>query len=30
VHFVHLRAKMGENSPVRVVVAANGMFYTTA
>ena len=28
--FVHLRAKMGETSPVRVVVAANGKFYTTA
>lgn len=30
VPFVHLRAKMGETSPVRVVVAANGKFYTTA
>ena len=29
VPFVHLRAKMGETSPVRVVVAANGKFYTT-
>jgi sulfur-oxidizing protein SoxY len=28
--FVHLRAKMGETSPVRVVVAAGGKFYTTA
>ena len=28
--FVHLRAKMGETSPVRVVVAANGKFYTAA
>ncbi len=30
VAFVHLRAKMGETSPVRVVVAANGKHYTTA
>lgn len=30
VPFVHLRAKMGETSPVRVVVEANGKFYTTA
>jgi sulfur-oxidizing protein SoxY len=30
VPFVHLRAKMGETSPVRVVVAAGGKFYTTA
>jgi len=30
VPFVHLRAKMGETSPVRVVVAANGKFYTAA
>jgi sulfur-oxidizing protein SoxY len=30
VPFVHLRAKMGETSPVRVVVAAAGKFYTTA
>jgi len=30
VPFVHLRAKMGATSPVRVVVAANGKFYTTA
>ena len=30
VPFVHLRAKMGETSPVRVVVAAGGRFYTTA
>lgn len=30
VPFVHLRAKMGETSPVRVVVAANGKHYTTA
>ena len=28
--FVHLRVKMGESSPVRVVVAAGGKFYTTA
>ena len=28
--FVHLRAKMGETSPVRVVVAAGGKFYTAA
>lgn len=30
VPFVHLRAKMGETSPVRVVVEANGKFYTAA
>ena len=30
VPFVHLRAKMGETSPVRVVAAAGGKFYTTA
>lgn len=30
VPFVHLRAKMGSTSPVRVVVAANGKFYTAA
>ena len=30
VPFVHLRAKLGESTPVRVVVAANGKFYTTA
>ena len=30
VPFVHLRAKMGETSPVRVVVAAGGKFYTIA
>lgn len=30
VPFVHLRAKMGETSPVRVVVAAGGKHYTTA
>ena len=30
VPFVHLRAKMGETSPVRAVVAAGGKFYTTA
>ena len=28
--FVHLRAKLGESTPVRVVVAAGGKFYTTA
>ncbi|MDH3318745.1 MAG: thiosulfate oxidation carrier protein SoxY [Betaproteobacteria bacterium] len=28
--FVHLRAKLGESTPVRVVVAAVGKFYTTA
>ncbi|HEX5094215.1 MAG TPA: thiosulfate oxidation carrier protein SoxY [Burkholderiales bacterium] len=28
--YVHLRAKLGESTPVRVVVAANGKFYTTA
>jgi sulfur-oxidizing protein SoxY len=28
--FVHLRVKIGESSPVRVVVAAGGKFYTTA
>ena len=30
VPFVHLRAKMGETSPVRVVVAAAGKYYTAA
>ena len=30
VPFVHLRAKVGESTPVRVVVAAAGKFYTTA
>ncbi|MEX0638730.1 MAG: thiosulfate oxidation carrier protein SoxY [Burkholderiales bacterium] len=30
VPFVHLRAKIGESTPVRVVVAAGGKFYTTA
>jgi sulfur-oxidizing protein SoxY len=30
VPFVHLRVKMGSTSPVRVVVAAGGKFYTTA
>jgi sulfur-oxidizing protein SoxY len=30
VPFVHLRAKLGESTPVRVVVAANGKYYTTA
>jgi sulfur-oxidizing protein SoxY len=30
VPFVHLRAKIGESTPVRVVVAAAGKFYTTA
>ncbi|MDH4093669.1 MAG: thiosulfate oxidation carrier protein SoxY [Betaproteobacteria bacterium] len=30
VPFVHLRAKVGESTPVRVVVAAGGKFYTTA
>ncbi|MGH8722144.1 MAG: thiosulfate oxidation carrier protein SoxY [Burkholderiales bacterium] len=28
--FVHLRVKMGESSPVRVVVAAGGKHYTAA
>jgi len=28
--YVHLRVKMGESSPVRVVVAAGGKFYTSA
>jgi len=28
--YVHLRVKMGESSPVRVVVAAGGKFYTAA
>ena len=28
--YVHLRAKLGETTPVRVVVAASGKFYTTA
>jgi len=28
--FVHLRAKIGESTPVRVVVAAGGKFYTAA
>ena len=30
VPFVHLRAKIGETSPVRVVAAAGGKFYTSA
>jgi sulfur-oxidizing protein SoxY len=30
VPFVHLRAKLGESTPVRVVVAAGGKFYTAA
>ena len=30
VPFVHLRAKLGESTPVRVVVAANGKLYSTA
>jgi sulfur-oxidizing protein SoxY len=30
VPFVHLRAKVGESTPVRVVVAAGGKYYTTA
>jgi sulfur-oxidizing protein SoxY len=30
VPYVHLRAKLGESTPVRVVVAAGGKFYTTA
>ena len=30
VPFVHLRAKLGESTPVRVVAAAGGKFYTTA
>jgi len=28
--FVHLRAKLGESTPVRVVAAAGGKYYTTA
>lgn len=28
--YVHLRVKIGESSPVRVVVAAGGKFFTTA
>jgi sulfur-oxidizing protein SoxY len=28
--FVHLRVKIGESSPVRVVVAAGGKHFTTA
>ena len=30
VPFVHLRAKLGESTPVRVVAAAGGKYYTTA
>ncbi|MEO8717702.1 MAG: thiosulfate oxidation carrier protein SoxY [Burkholderiales bacterium] len=30
VPYVHLRAKLGESTPVRVVVAAGGKYYTTA
>jgi sulfur-oxidizing protein SoxY len=30
VPFVHLRAKVGESTPVRVVVAAGGRYYTAA
>jgi sulfur-oxidizing protein SoxY len=30
VPYVHLRVKIGESSPVRVVVAAGGRYYTTA
>lgn len=30
VPFVHLRAKVGESTPVRVIAAAGGKFYTTA
>jgi len=30
VPYVHLRVKIGESSPVRVVVAAGGKYYTTA
>jgi sulfur-oxidizing protein SoxY len=30
VPFVHLRAKIGESTPVRVVAAAGGKFYTAA
>jgi len=30
VPFVHLRVKIGESSPVRVVVAAGGKYYTSA
>jgi sulfur-oxidizing protein SoxY len=29
VPYVHLRAKLGESTPVRVVVAAGGKYYTT-
>jgi sulfur-oxidizing protein SoxY len=28
--YVHLRAKLGQSTPVRVVVAANGKYYTAA
>jgi len=28
--YVHLRVKIGESSPVRVVVAAGGKYYTSA
>jgi len=30
VPYVHLRAKLGKSTPVRVVAAAGGKFYTTA
>jgi sulfur-oxidizing protein SoxY len=30
VPYVHLRAKLGTSTPVRIVVAANGKFYTAA
>jgi sulfur-oxidizing protein SoxY len=30
VPYVHVRVKIGESSPVRVVVAAGGKYYTTA
>jgi len=30
VPYVHLRAKLGESTPVRVVVAAGGKYYTAA
>jgi sulfur-oxidizing protein SoxY len=30
VPYVHVRVKIGESSPVRVVVAAGGRYYTTA
>ena len=30
VPYVHLRAKLGKSTPVRIVVAANGKYYTAA